>query len=85
MKNKDLVEFNLNNKIWVKLTKAGIDHCRGYFMRYGGKSPFKLTTKEYVELQAWQFIEVFGPITHHGMHPAYQLTILIDKKDLQTK
>ncbi len=85
MKNKNRMEFNLNDNIWVKLTQAGVDYCRGYWERLGGKAPIELTAKKHIKIQAWQFMEVLGAITHHGMKLYYELTILIDRDDLKEK
>lgn len=83
--SKDLVEFNLNDHVYVKLKKAGIDLCNKFWTQYGGEPLVKLNTNRYLRLQLWEFMEIFGPVTSITTCGLYETVILIDKRDLKER
>lgn len=68
-----LFKFNVNDHILVKLTESGKSHWKKEFLKYASKDytfeeHFGKYTREdgYTSFQLWNFMELFGPVTHHA-------------------
>lgn len=83
--NKDLVNFNLNNNIIVRLDEKGKEILRNYF------DSENISTREckklpgYYELQFWMFIDIFGKYSFSGCYAPYSMNIYLHKKDINVK
>jgi hypothetical protein len=78
--------FNLNSKIKVKLKEEGfkiLESDWGMYLPWAQMPNFRTQVDEkgYYEIQAWQFIQLFGEFTNLGDVP-YETIILINETDL---
>lgn len=88
--------FNLNATILVKLKEEGYQILADQWNRIVDFSPslgrrsadyYKhlADINGYTKLQAWDFIQTFGPHTNLGRTAPYDTTILIDEKHLESE
>lgn len=86
-------KFNLNHNIKVELTDLGYQlMCKSendlmfFYPSYVPKTiddyKSKADSEGYYEFQAWEFIGLFGSVTHMGMTHYFFTDIIIDSNDL---
>lgn len=89
--SKEKVEFNLNNKMLVKLKEEGFKFWLYDFNRHL-PDHLKLSIKElkskqdkdgYVEFQAWEFIRIFGPTISAAFSPIFETNVRFYKEELK--
>ncbi len=90
----EFFSFNINDTILVKIQDKGYQHMANNHNKYiKYHSVLEYRTAEYYKnkadengytaMQAWCFIEEFGPVTGWGSHGFFSTEILIESKDLK--
>lgn len=83
--------FNLNDCVYVQLFDEGIEHFTNWRNMYlpsdlqKPKEYFisRLDKDGYIKLQAWEFMRAFGDTLLMGGSPLFNLTIMLDIKDIK--
>ena len=86
-----LLQFNVNEKVFVKLTEKGIEK---YVKDHNAIMPFQMqlsyrefenrkNSDGYHEFQLWSFIDAFGDLGMQGWQ-YYETTIAFRQQDLKT-
>lgn len=94
MAGKELIEININNTVWVRLTDKGYQHRADYHNRWLGAIPnlvrrtaddFKAEadSEGWTEFQLWCFMEEFGEVTKIGFDLPYHTNIRFNAKDVK--
>ncbi|MCK5019620.1 MAG: hypothetical protein KAS32_21355 [Candidatus Peribacteraceae bacterium] len=68
-------EFNLNQKIRVKIHEVGLEYLQD--------SMNKPDEDGYTTMQAWEFMQIFGPHTGLGFQRLHETAIYIKEEDLK--
>ncbi|MCK5610980.1 hypothetical protein KAR91_54410 [Candidatus Pacearchaeota archaeon] len=86
-----MIEFNLNNHVWVKLTDVGRERLHKNYDRlmslYGTDRPPYEPPKEdadgWSKWQMWCLMSELGGMMHNGCNVPFETTIRIDFKHEQ--
>lgn len=75
------MEMNINEYVYVRLTKAGLKTYTKHYTDLGIAPP-KLTqfgwnlTSQYSRFQLWELMNIFGPAVYHGSESQFMDNII---------
>jgi hypothetical protein len=71
------MEMNINDEVWVKLTKAGKETYKKHFGQSRLKPlPLKETLDGWSKFQMWELMNYFGNECYNGSLPQFEKGIL---------
>lgn len=87
----NLLSFNINSDVFVKLKPEGFEHWQKEYNKYlpdHMKKPLSYFVSKqddhfYVEFQLWEFMQIFGNTISHGTPPIFVNDILFKKDDFK--
>ena len=75
------IDFNVNSRVWVKLTPHGHDLRRRFFERLclpDGKIPELKEIDGWSRWQLWDLMNVFGQHMYNGCSVPFETTIRVE-------
>ena len=83
-KGTKMIEFNMNNYIYVKLTQTGHDELKRQHIAFlGDKWPYIAPVEDeegYSRWQMWDIMNKLGELLANGVEPAFMPIIKIETK-----
>ena len=87
MSDQNLVDFNINENVWVRLTQSGKlihrrqhDELRKEFPSLGRYRPPYADAAGYTRWQLWDLMQTFGPHITLGGDPPFHTDIMFEAK-----
>ncbi len=85
--NHELVKFNLNDSVYVKLSKEGIKIMYDFYSCIGSEAKTliedKIDENGYIKFQAWHFMQIFGSKLNLGLTPPFETNVYFNKIDIE--
>ena len=77
-----MIDFNLNDTVWVQLTEFGLaEHKRGHEVAFGEVGSYKPPPTDedgWSKWQLWELIGMFGGVMRIGFNSPFETTIRLD-------
>jgi hypothetical protein len=83
---ENLVSFNINSQVQVKITELGWKEIRKNFdaleLPENLWPPYKTTVAGFTEMSMWEMMREFGPLCGNGFPLALETTIYVGSNDV---
>lgn len=76
-------KININSYTYVRLTKEGQQVLDRYRAAYRYCPVDKVSGTDYVRIQLWELMQIFGPEMGMGSPVLFETSILFDSKDVE--